>query len=134
MLSKHFSGCFISDVITGITRHHLPQMGAFKLVLIVFLFTIYSQCDYFRISKIANIGYFNGSVKRGYSETESAKSRAWRACVLDVLACSRAWRACVLGVLTCLACLCAWRAHVLGVLTCLRAHVLGVLTWVCLRV
>ena len=38
---------------------------------------------------------------------------------------SRAWRACVLGVLTCL------RAHVLGVLTCLRAHGLGVLT--CLR-
>ena len=38
---------------------------------------------------------------------------------------SRAWRACVLACLTCLACL---RAHVLGVLTCLRAHVLGVLT------
>ena len=49
---------------------------------------------------------------------ESAKSRAWRACVLACLTCLRA---CVLGVLACS------RAYVVGVLTCLRAHVLGVL-------
>ena len=56
---------------------------------------------------------------------ESAKLRAWRACVLTCLACSTCLRACVF---TCLACS---RAYVLGVFTCLRAHVLGVLT--CLR-
>ena len=46
-------------------------------------------------------------------ENESAKSRAWRACVLAcfVFACSRAWRVCML---TC------WRAGVLGVLASLR--------------
>ena len=53
---------------------------------------------------------------------ESAKSRAWRARVLDVLTCFACLRANVLGVLTCL------RAHVLGVLACSRAYVLGVLT------
>ena len=55
-----------------------------------------------------------------YDIFESAKSRAWRACVLACLTCLRAC------VLTCLACL---RAHVLGVLTYLRAYV-GVLACV----
>ena len=52
---------------------------------------------------------------------ESAKSHAWPALRVYVLACSRAWCA---YVLTCL------RAYVLGVLTCsacMRAYVLGVL-------
>ena len=70
---------------------------------------------------------------------ESAKSRAWRACVLACLTCLRAWRAYVLGVLTCsrayvlgvLACSRAWRAHVLGVLACSRAWRACVLA--CLR-
>ena len=52
--------------------------------------------------------------------TESAKSRAWRACVLGALTCLRAH---VIGVLTCL------RAYVFGVFTCLRAWRAYVLAW-----
>ena len=63
---------------------------------------------------------------------ESAKSHAWPALRVYVLACSRAWcayvltclRAYVLGVLSWLACLRAWhawRAYVLSVHACLRA-------------
>ena len=56
---------------------------------------------------------------------ESAKSRAWRACVLACFSCLRAC------VLTCLARL---RAYVLTWLACLRAYVLNVLTCLaCLR-
>ena len=66
---------------------------------------------------------------------ESAKSRAWRACVLTCLACLRAY---VLGVLTfltclracmltCLACLRAWHAYELACSCVWRAYVLGVL-------
>ena len=73
---------------------------------------------------------------------ESAKSRAWRACVLacfaclhaHVLTCLRCLCACVLtclaclradvlGVLTYLACLCAWRVQVLTCFVCLRVYV-----------
>ena len=69
------------------------------------------------------------AILKNTSEQESAKLRAWRACVLAWFACLRAC------VLTCLACL---RACVLMWLACLRAFVLGVLTClaclVCLRV
>ena len=67
---------------------------------------------------------------------ESAKSRAWRACVLTCLACFSAY---VLDVLACfhayvLACLCAsvlacfrtWSAYVFGVLACLESLRAGV--------
>ena len=56
--------------------------------------------------------------------TESAKSPAWRACVLCMFTCLRAHG------LTCLACL---RAYVLGVPTCSRdwrAFVLACVTYV----
>ena len=59
---------------------------------------------------------------------ESAKSHAWRALRVYVLACSRGWYAYVL------ACLRAWRAFVVGVLArltcsaCLRAQRACVLT------
>ena len=56
-----------------------------------------------------------------YGNLESAKSRAWRACVLDVLAPLRAY---LLGVLVCLC------AYLLGELVCLCAYLFGVL--VCL--
>ena len=69
------------------------------------------------------------SITKKYNFIESAKSRAWLACVLACFACLRA---CVLKCLACLrayvlACLRAWRACVLA---CLRACVLGVLTCV----
>ena len=62
---------------------------------------------------------------------ESAKSRAWRACVLACLACLCA---CVLTCLACLracvlTCLVCLSAYVLGLLTCLRAYVLGMSSW-----
>ena len=63
---------------------------------------------------------YNGSVFIALKKNESAKSRAWRALRVYVLACSRAWRAYVLGVFTCLVCL---RACVLTCLVCLRVYV-----------
>ena len=42
-------------------------------------------------------------VENVWFDAESAKSRAWRACVLACFACLRA---CVLSVLMCLACFC----------------------------
>ena len=64
-------------------------------------------------------------VKNVWVDAESAKSRAWRACVLTCFACLRAsvltclacLRAYVFSVLMCLACLRAWRAFVFASLT-----------------
>ena len=64
-------------------------------------------------------------VKNVWVDAESAKSRAWRACVLTCFACLRAsvltclacLRAYVFSVLMCLACLHAWRAFVFASLT-----------------
>ena len=67
---------------------------------------------------------YNGSVFIALKKNESAKSHAWHALRVYVLAGSRAWRAYVL------VCLRAWRVYVLGVLTCLHAYVLGVLACV----
>ena len=63
---------------------------------------------------------YNESVFIALKKNESAKSRAWRALRVYVLACSRAHVLGVLSacVLTCLACLRAWCAYVLA---CLRA-------------
>ena len=57
---------------------------------------------------------------------ESAKSRAWRACVLACFACLLAC------VFTCSVCLRAWRVCVLTCLTCLRAWCAYVCTCVLL--
>ena len=73
---------------------------------------------------------------------ESAKSRAWRACVLPCFACLRAYEltclaclACIRACRTCvLPCFCPWRACVLGMFNCLRAWRACVLTCLlCLR-
>ena len=53
----------------------------------------------------------------GCTETESAKSPAWRACVLAFFACLACLRA---YVFACLACLAFLRAYVLLCLVCLR--------------
>ena len=68
-----------------------------------------------KISDIDKYLFIEKGTRGGISyiaKRESAKSRAWRACVLAYFACLRAC------VLTCLACL---RAYVLSVIACLRA-------------
>ena len=74
----------------------------------------------------------NTSIETVYRKPDSAKSCAWRACVLACFACLRAClRACVLTYFACL------RASVLGLLgvftwlACLRAYVPSVLA--CMR-
>ena len=60
-------------------------------------------------------GFLQAKIWISFTIKESAKLRAWCACVLACFACSRALRAHVLGVFACL------RSYVLGVFACLRA-------------